>query len=52
MNLMFCCVLLFTEMSSLKVLNLGFNDITGAVLVHLKGNLFAYIEFNVDPLPL
>lgn len=49
---MFCSVLLSTEMPSLKVLNLGFNDITSAVLVHLKGNLFAYIEFNLDPLPL
>lgn len=34
-------------MQSLKVLNLGFNDISGAILVHLKGNLLAYIEFDI-----
>lgn len=35
--------LIFIEMQSLKVLNLGFNDISGAILVHLKGSVFAYI---------
>lgn len=35
------CVLC-TELQSLKVLNLGFNKITGAILVHLKGKFFWY----------
>ena len=34
-------------MQSLKVLNLGFNDISGAILVHLKGSVFTYIAYTL-----
>lgn len=44
---MLLSVLLNTELQSLKVLNLGFNDISGDTLAHLKGKTtFSYVTYQ------